>query len=203
MNFEQIENPHTIAAALGRDRDVCDDRHDRVAIAVDRQARQADAFCRIRARAHPRTRARQAQCRRQQEHPLRVQGLHAARRRPLQPEELARHRQIQGPDADGPGYRGAQAEVAFLFFRLVSPAVFLVIGALYFFVIAHFTWAITLKIAAVIGCAYFGIKAPEIYISNTIKKRQQSVSRAFPDAMGPSASSASNPACRSSRPSAR
>ena len=81
------------------------------------------------------------------------------------------------------GYRGAQAEVAFLFFRLVSPAVFFVIGAIYIFVIAHFTWAITLKIAAVIGCAYVGIKAPEIFLSNTIKKRQQSVSRAFPDAM--------------------
>ena len=41
----------------------------------------------------------------------------------------------------------------------------------------------TLKLAVVIGCTYFGIKAPEIYLSNTIKKRQQSLARAFPDAM--------------------
>ena len=81
------------------------------------------------------------------------------------------------------GFRGAQAEIAFLFFRLVSPAVFLILGAIYFFLISHFTWAVTLKIAAVLGCAYIGIKAPEIFIANTIKKRQQSVSRAFPDAM--------------------
>ncbi len=81
------------------------------------------------------------------------------------------------------GFRGAQAEVAFLFFRLVSPACFLVLGALYIFGIANFTWPLTLKIAAVIGCAYFGIKAPELFIANTIKKRQKSVARAFPDAM--------------------
>ncbi len=81
------------------------------------------------------------------------------------------------------GFRGAQAEIAFLFFRLVSPAAFLVIGAFYIFLVAHFTWPVTMKIAAVIACAYFGLKAPEIYLSNTIKKRQQSVSRAFPDSM--------------------
>ncbi len=81
------------------------------------------------------------------------------------------------------GYRGAQAEVAFLFFRLVSPASFLVLGAIYIFLIANVTWPFTMKIAAVFACAYLGIKAPEIFLSNTIKKRQQSVSRAFPDAM--------------------
>ena len=81
------------------------------------------------------------------------------------------------------GYRGAQAETAFLFFRLVVPLLFLVLGALYIFVIAAFEWPMTLRIAAVIGCAYFGLKAPEIFIANTIKKRQQSVARAFPDAM--------------------
>ena len=81
------------------------------------------------------------------------------------------------------GYRGAQAEVAFLFFRLVSPILLLILGAIYIFVIASFTWPFAIKLAAVIGCAYIGLKAPEIFIANTIKKRQQSLARAFPDAM--------------------
>ncbi len=81
------------------------------------------------------------------------------------------------------GFRGAQAEIAFLFFRLISPILFLIVGAFYIFVLASFAWAVTIKIAAVIGCAYLGLKAPEIFIANTIKKRQQSLSRAFPDAM--------------------
>jgi tight adherence protein C len=81
------------------------------------------------------------------------------------------------------GYRGAQAEVAFLFFRLVSPILLLILGAIYIFAIASFTWPFAIKLAAVIGCAYIGLKAPEIFIANTIKKRQQSLARAFPDAM--------------------
>ena len=34
-----------------------------------------------------------------------------------------------------------------------------------------------------IGAAYIGIKAPEIYVSNTIAKRQKSMSKAIPDAL--------------------
>ena len=81
------------------------------------------------------------------------------------------------------GFRGAQAETAFLFFRLVAPIGALAFGTFYIFVLAAFTWPLTLKIAAVMGCAYLGLKAPEIFIANTIKKRQKSVARAFPDAM--------------------
>ena len=81
------------------------------------------------------------------------------------------------------GFRGAQAEIAFLFFRLVSPILFFTVGSVYIFVIAAFTWSVTIKFAAALACAYLGLKAPEIFIANTIKKRQQSLSRAFPDAM--------------------
>lgn len=81
------------------------------------------------------------------------------------------------------GFRGSQAETAFLFFRLVAPLCTLLAGAVYVFVIANFDWPLTLKIGAVIASAYAGLKAPELYISNTITKRQKSISRAFPDAM--------------------
>ena len=81
------------------------------------------------------------------------------------------------------GFRGVQAETAFLFFRLVSPMSFFALGTFYIFVVSSLTWPFMMKIGAVLACTYLGIKAPEIFISNTIKKRQQSVARAFPDAM--------------------
>jgi tight adherence protein C len=40
-----------------------------------------------------------------------------------------------------------------------------------------------LKVVAVIGAAYLGFFAPNIYISNRIKKRQKSIRNAWPDAL--------------------
>ena len=81
------------------------------------------------------------------------------------------------------GYRGAQAETAFLFFRLISPIGFFSLGTFYIFVVSSVTWSLIAKSGVSIACAYLGLKMPEIFISNVIKKRQQSVARAFPDAM--------------------
>jgi tight adherence protein C len=81
------------------------------------------------------------------------------------------------------GFRGAAAETGFLFFRLVVPIATLLLGSLYVFVIADVDWPLTIKFGAILAAAYAGLKAPEIYISNTISKRQQSMTRSFPDAM--------------------
>jgi tight adherence protein C len=81
------------------------------------------------------------------------------------------------------GFRGPQAEVAFLFFRLITPIGFFVIGAIYMFAIYGSDMTTMGRVAVVIGAAYAGLKGPEIYLSNTISKRQQSMRRAFPDAM--------------------
>ncbi|MDE1972157.1 MAG: type II secretion system F family protein, partial [Hyphomicrobiales bacterium] len=81
------------------------------------------------------------------------------------------------------GYRGPQAEVAFLFFRLVTPITAVIVGALYVFVLLKNDWPTTPRIAIVICLAYLGLKGPEIYIANTISKRQFSMRRAFPDAL--------------------
>jgi tight adherence protein C len=40
-----------------------------------------------------------------------------------------------------------------------------------------------MQIGIVIGASYLGIKAPELFISNTIANRQMSMQRAFPDAL--------------------
>ena len=79
------------------------------------------------------------------------------------------------------GFRGQAAEVTFLFFRLVSPVGFLAVAVFYIFVVNDFGLGMTLKLGVCMGAAYVGIKAPEMFLSNTIGKRQKSIRMAFPD----------------------
>ncbi len=81
------------------------------------------------------------------------------------------------------GFRGQQAEIAFLFFRLVMPIALFLITAFYVFILGVVDYAFTMKLAISIGAAYAGIKVPEVFLKNTIQKRQQSMRRAFPDAL--------------------
>ena len=82
------------------------------------------------------------------------------------------------------GYRGAGAEYAFLFFRLVTPIVLFLVALLYH-VRASLHWdkPALMKFGIAIGAMYLGIKAPEIFLSNTIAKRQKSMERAFPNTL--------------------
>ncbi|MCJ2086603.1 type II secretion system F family protein [Methylobacterium sp. E-005] len=81
------------------------------------------------------------------------------------------------------GYRGQGAETAFLFFRLVVP-VASVIGALfYLFVLEALDVSYLTRFGLVIGAAYAGIKAPELFLLNAAKKRQAEIRKAWPDAL--------------------
>ncbi|UZF91529.1 type II secretion system F family protein [Bosea sp. NBC_00550] len=81
------------------------------------------------------------------------------------------------------GYRGPQAEIAFLFFRLAVPVGAFLFTLFYLFAINDFGQSLFMKIGIAIGGAYIGIKAPEIFLSNQISKRQLSMRLAFPDAL--------------------
>lgn len=81
------------------------------------------------------------------------------------------------------GYRGPQAEIAFLFFRLVTPIGLFLFALFYVFFINDFGQPLPIRIGIAIGGAYLGIKAPEIFLSNQISKRQASMQQAFPDAL--------------------
>src|SRR3954468_10994654 len=81
------------------------------------------------------------------------------------------------------GYRGQQAEVAFLFFRLVMPIGLVLIALFYLFVLKAVAQPVMIRIGMVIAAAFLGVKAPEIFLSNTIKKRQLKVRRSWPDAL--------------------
>ncbi len=81
------------------------------------------------------------------------------------------------------GFRGPQAEVAFLFFRLITPIILFFLTLVYLFFLSKLGWSNTVKIGVAIGALYAGLKAPEIYLSNAIAKRQQSMGRAVPNAL--------------------
>ena len=81
------------------------------------------------------------------------------------------------------GDRGQQAEIGFLFFRLVMPIVAAVVSTFYVFVVLHLDYSLLVKVGICILAAYLGIKLPELYLRNVIAKRQKSLNRAYPDAL--------------------
>jgi len=81
------------------------------------------------------------------------------------------------------GFRGQQAEIGFLFFRLVTPIGLFLFAVFYLLVLNDFGQPFMIQVGIAIGAAYIGIKAPELYLSNARSKRQLSMRRAFPDAL--------------------
>ena len=81
------------------------------------------------------------------------------------------------------GYRGPQAEIAFLFFRPIVSIGLFVVATFYMLVLDNSDWPMLLKLGIAIFAAYLGIKAPELFLKNATGKRQVSMRRAFPDAM--------------------
>src|SRR5208283_5137541 len=81
------------------------------------------------------------------------------------------------------GHRGPASETTFLFFRLVTPIALAVAAAFYLIVVDEFGLSLPILAAIVLGAAYLGVKAPELFLANTITKRQAKMKRAFPDAM--------------------
>ncbi|MDP4022783.1 type II secretion system F family protein [Methylobacterium sp. NEAU 140] len=81
------------------------------------------------------------------------------------------------------GYRGHGAETAFLFFRLVVPVGAVIAALFYLFVLEAVDASYLMRFAMVIGAAYFGMKAPELFLINAAKKRQVEIRKAWPDAL--------------------
>jgi tight adherence protein C len=81
------------------------------------------------------------------------------------------------------GFRGSNAEITFLFFRLVMPIALFIVAIFYLFVLNILEQPLLIKCGIVIFVAYMGVKAPEIFLSNIIQKRQKSIGRAWPDAL--------------------
>ena len=81
------------------------------------------------------------------------------------------------------GFRGQGPVVTFMFFRFVMPFVVLLLALVYFFGISNVAWSSFMKINASVGAALLGFYMPDLFLNNTIARRQQSIMRAFPDAL--------------------
>ncbi len=81
------------------------------------------------------------------------------------------------------GYRGQAPLIAFMFFRFVMPFIVLAVALFYLFVMTHFQWTGLQKVLAAVTGGLLGFYLPDIFVSNMIQKRQQSIMRAFPDAL--------------------
>jgi len=92
-------------------------------------------------------------------------------------QEEARAKLVQA------GYRGQAPYVTFLFFRMAMPVVMLVAALFYIFIVLALDYPPLMKIGMSIGAAYFGMQSPNLFLKNKIQRRQQSMKRAFPDAL--------------------
>ncbi|HBN91772.1 MAG TPA: type II secretion system protein, partial [Hyphomonas sp.] len=81
------------------------------------------------------------------------------------------------------GLRGPGPLSAFYFARMTMPFVGALLMFFYIFFVNDHGFAPVLKYGSLLFGAAAGFYAPNIYISNVAQKRQQSIMRAFPDAL--------------------
>jgi tight adherence protein C len=81
------------------------------------------------------------------------------------------------------GFRGQGPIVTFMFFRFVMPFAVFAFALFYLFLIAHFHWTPTMKVTVAVGASLLGFYLPDLFLNNKISRRQQSIMRAFPDAL--------------------
>ena len=81
------------------------------------------------------------------------------------------------------GYRGQAPVVTFLFFRLVMPVILFVVALAYLFAVNDLGRPPMVRVLISVGGAYVGFYLPNLFLANKIQKRQQAVSRSFPDAL--------------------
>jgi tight adherence protein C len=81
------------------------------------------------------------------------------------------------------GYRGQAPLIAFMFFRFVMPFIVFGFTLFYLFVVTDFEWTFMMKVSVAFAGALFGYYLPDLFVSNIIARRQQSIMHAFPDAL--------------------
>jgi tight adherence protein C len=92
-------------------------------------------------------------------------------------QEQAREKLIQA------GHRGNAPYVAYLFFRMISPLIALVMSSFYIFFVLKTEQPLMIKLGLCLFAAFLGMQLPWLFLKNKIQKRQLSVRRAFPDAL--------------------
>ena len=81
------------------------------------------------------------------------------------------------------GFRGQGPIYTFIFFRFVMPPVVFLLTLFYLYFINSFGLAGMARVAAAAGGAFIGFYLPNIFVQNVIARRQESIQKAFPDAL--------------------
>src|SRR5690606_10262867 len=81
------------------------------------------------------------------------------------------------------GQRGPAALTRFLFMRFVSPVVLLVLAILFLVVLMPGDRPLYLNVTYAVGIGLAGAYLPNLLLTNQIQKRQQSIRKAWPDAL--------------------
>ena len=81
------------------------------------------------------------------------------------------------------GFRDQKYETAFVFYTFVLAAAGLFVGFLYLVVFQLIVLPFFLQVGLTLALGFVGFKLPSIYLSNLINKRQESMKRAYPDAL--------------------
>ncbi|MFQ5784595.1 MAG: type II secretion system F family protein [Alphaproteobacteria bacterium] len=81
------------------------------------------------------------------------------------------------------GFRGQSPAITFAFTRLLMPPVFAIVAAIVLFAGSKFEMGANLKIVIVLGAGVVGFYLPNVILQNIIQKRQQLLTKSFPDAL--------------------
>lgn len=82
------------------------------------------------------------------------------------------------------GLRSENALNMFLLARFLLPFVFMLLAGIWVFALDHLAdKSLAIRFLVVIGIAYAGFYAPNVFIKNKMGKRQKSIKRAWPDAL--------------------
>ena len=81
------------------------------------------------------------------------------------------------------GKRGQAHLVTFMFFRFIMPPAVFIAALVYIFGLTDFDYPFMVKLLMAVGAAIVGYYLPDIIVANIAQKRQQSIMRAFPDAL--------------------
>jgi len=81
------------------------------------------------------------------------------------------------------GFRGQGPIYTFIFFRFVMPPFVFLLTLFYLYFFNSFGLAPMARVAAAAGGAIVGFYLPNIFVQNVIARRQDSIQKAFPDAL--------------------
>ena len=81
------------------------------------------------------------------------------------------------------GFRGAGSEYVFVFARIVTPIVMFFAALMWNFITYGSDQTIMMTLGTSIGAAALGVKLPDFYLGNLASKRQQSMTKAFSNAL--------------------